>query len=69
MSYGLNGAAICIALGSVVAVLVWVVTGSLGWSGMLWTIVTFGSIPFVAYYTDPEGWRQNVDQLRRMHVR
>ena len=69
MSYGLVGAAICLALGSVVAAVVWVLTGSLGWSGMLWILVTFGSIPAVAYTTDPEGWRQNTEHLRRMHAK
>ena len=69
MSYGLNGAAICLALGSALAAVVWVLTGSLGWSGMLWILVTFGSIPVIAYFTDPEGWRRNVEHLRRTHAK
>jgi hypothetical protein len=69
MGYGLNGAAICLALGSVLAAIVWVLTGSLGWSGMLWFIVAFGSIPIVAYYSDPEGWRRNTENLRRIHAK
>jgi len=69
MGYGLNGAAICMALASVVAAIAWVLTGSLGWSGMLWGIVAFGSIPVVTYYSDPEGWRQNVDHLRRTYAK
>jgi hypothetical protein len=65
MSYGLNGAAICLALGSALAAAVWTLTGSLGWAGMLWIIVTFGAIPAVAYYSDPDGWRRNVEHLRQ----
>ena len=69
MSYGINGATICLALGSVLAAVAWVLTGSLGWIGMVWFIAAFGSIPVVAYYTDREGWWQNVDLLRRTHAK
>ena len=69
MDYGLKGAVICIALGSVLAAIVWVLTGSLSWSGMLWLLSTFGSIPVVAYYIDPEGWRQRREELKRMHAK
>ncbi len=69
MSYGLNGAVIGLALGSVLAAVVWVLTGSLGWSGMLRILVTFGPIPVTAYFTDPEGWRRNVEHFRRTHAK
>ena len=69
MDYGLKGAVVCLALGSVLTAIVWALTGSLSWSGSVWVLVTFGSNPFVAYYSDPEGWRQRREELKRLHVK
>ena len=66
---GLNGAVICLALASVLAAVVWVLTGSLGWSGMVWILVAFQSIPVIAYSIDPEGWRQRREELKKMHAK